>query len=98
MFLVASRCGQPVTLALVAVDHADRIMIDRAQIFFERAKALDPDNIVVDSLVTMVRMIRASSHLYSSHHDRHNASVKHLRMQIITNPMMRMYRTFNQND
>lgn len=56
MFLVSLRCGQPVTLASVAVDHAARIMIDRAQIFFERAKALDPDNIVVDSLVTMVRM------------------------------------------
>ncbi|KAI6105877.1 hypothetical protein F5141DRAFT_1126535 [Pisolithus sp. B1] len=34
---------------------ADRNLIDRAQIFFQRAKALDPDNIVVDSLVNMVR-------------------------------------------
>ncbi|KAH7887576.1 hypothetical protein F5I97DRAFT_1806329 [Phlebopus sp. FC_14] len=29
-------------------------MLDPAQIFFERAKALDPDNIVVDSLLNMV--------------------------------------------
>ncbi|KAI6047489.1 hypothetical protein EDC04DRAFT_627867 [Pisolithus marmoratus] len=31
----------------------DRNLIDRAQIFFQRAKALDPSNTVVDSLVTM---------------------------------------------
>ncbi|KAI9574640.1 hypothetical protein HD554DRAFT_2182014 [Boletus coccyginus] len=38
------------------VQSIDSEMLDRAQIFFERAKSLDPENIVVDSLLGMVRM------------------------------------------
>ncbi|KIJ70146.1 hypothetical protein HYDPIDRAFT_77876 [Hydnomerulius pinastri MD-312] len=34
----------------------DPDMLDRAQIFFERAKSLDPENIIVDSLLNMVKM------------------------------------------
>lgn len=37
------------------VQSIDTEMFDRAQIFFERAKSLDPENIVVDSLLGMVR-------------------------------------------
>ncbi|KAL4076161.1 hypothetical protein V8B97DRAFT_2001734 [Scleroderma yunnanense] len=42
-------------------DHIDRNMMDRAQIFFERAKALDPENTVVDSLVTMAQCLCQTS-------------------------------------
>lgn len=35
----------------------DRNLIDRAQIFFQRAKALDPNNTVVDSLVNMAQCL-----------------------------------------
>ncbi|KIK92289.1 hypothetical protein PAXRUDRAFT_793637 [Paxillus rubicundulus Ve08.2h10] len=36
------------------IQRLDNEMFDRAQIFFERAKSLDPDNVVVDSLLNMV--------------------------------------------
>ncbi|KAF8842740.1 hypothetical protein BDN67DRAFT_1067528 [Paxillus ammoniavirescens] len=36
------------------IQKVDSEMHDRAQIFFERAKSLDPDNVVVDSLLSMV--------------------------------------------
>ncbi|KAF9247389.1 hypothetical protein BU15DRAFT_70201 [Melanogaster broomeanus] len=35
------------------IQRVDTETLDRAQIFFERAKSLDPDNIVVDSLLSM---------------------------------------------
>ncbi|KAF9226651.1 hypothetical protein BS17DRAFT_696836 [Gyrodon lividus] len=38
------------------MQRVDSEMLDRAQIFFERAKSLDQDNIVVDSLLSMVSM------------------------------------------
>jgi len=43
------------------VDAIDSEMLDRAQIFFERAKSLDPENIVVDSLLGMVRMFNSET-------------------------------------
>lgn len=47
---------QPGSASEVDVQPIDSEMLDRAQIFFERAKSLDPENIVVDSLLGMVRM------------------------------------------
>lgn len=41
---------------------ADRNLTDRAQIFFQRAKALDPNNIVVDSLVNMAQCLLQAPH------------------------------------
>lgn len=41
---------------------AERNLIDRAQIFFQRAKALDPNNIVVDSLVNMAQCLLQAPH------------------------------------
>ena len=35
----------------------DNEMLDRALIFFERAKSLDPENMVVDSFLSMVRIV-----------------------------------------
>ncbi|KIM68892.1 hypothetical protein SCLCIDRAFT_1209109 [Scleroderma citrinum Foug A] len=56
-------------------DHAARIMIDRAQIFFERAKALDPDNIVVDSLVTMAQCL-SQTPSRADHHESDDEDVR----------------------
>ena len=51
--VLASQPGSP---SEVVVQSIDSEMLDRAQIFFERAKSLDPENIVVDLLLGMVRM------------------------------------------
>lgn len=52
-FVFASRPGPT---SEVEVGSIDSEMLDRALIFFERAKSLDSENIVVDSLLSMVRM------------------------------------------
>ncbi|KAF8450491.1 hypothetical protein L210DRAFT_3386005 [Boletus edulis BED1] len=47
--------SQPGSASEVDVQSIDSEMLDRAQIFFERAKSLDPENKVVDSLLGIVR-------------------------------------------
>ncbi|KAH0839964.1 hypothetical protein J3R83DRAFT_919 [Lanmaoa asiatica] len=49
--------SQPGSTSEGDVQSVDSKMLDRAQIFFERAKSLDPENIVVDSLLGMVRAL-----------------------------------------
>ncbi|KAG6378761.1 hypothetical protein JVT61DRAFT_13034 [Boletus reticuloceps] len=46
--------AQPSSASEVDVQSIDSEMLDRAQIFFERAKSLDPENIVVDSLLGII--------------------------------------------
>lgn len=50
--------SRPDSASELDVRSVDSDMLDRAQIFFERAKSLDPENIIVDSLLAMVRMSR----------------------------------------
>ncbi|KAN0097420.1 hypothetical protein V8E55_001866 [Tylopilus felleus] len=50
--VLASQPGSP---SEVVVQSIDSEMLDRAQIFFERAKSLDPENIVVDLLLGMTQ-------------------------------------------
>ncbi|KAG6337233.1 hypothetical protein ID866_1863 [Astraeus odoratus] len=57
LHLYAGLCS----LHVVNTQDIDRDMVDRAQIFLERAKALDPGNTVVDSLVVMC-LLQTSSH------------------------------------
>lgn len=48
--------SQSGTTSELDVGSIDSEMLDRALIFFERAKSLDPENVVVDSLLCMVRI------------------------------------------
>jgi hypothetical protein len=50
--------SQPGSAGEVVVQSIDSEMLARAQIFFERAKSLDPENIVVDSLLGMVGIFK----------------------------------------
>ena len=52
----ASQSGSPSEVGVNDMGSIDSEMLDRALIFFERAKSLDPENIIVDSLLSMVRM------------------------------------------
>lgn len=51
--VLASQFGSASEVDAQSIDSG---MLDRAQIFFERAKSLDPENIVADLLLGMVRM------------------------------------------
>jgi len=52
--------SQPSSASEVDVQSIDSEMLGRAQIFFERAKSLDPENIVVDSLLGITQNLAQS--------------------------------------
>lgn len=58
--------SQPGSASGVDVQSIDSEMLGRAQIFFERAKSLDPENIVVESLLGMVRVFKFETYYDSS--------------------------------